>query len=433
MEIVSVVLLAAAAGSALTWMLLSRNLHRETERRAAAEAGAMRVPALEQSVSELQAQNGSLRAAEAGLRARLEAGEKLADTFRSLSADALHASSEQFLRLANEVFSRHRETGEQAIGGLVKPLSDSLEKLSLNVGELERRREAAYGELRNQLGSLAETQVRLQTETANLVRALRAPQARGRWGELQLRRVVELAGMKAHCDFTEQATIQAETGRLRPDLIVHLPGGREVVVDAKVSLAAYLDALECTDDAARLARLQAHSGQVREHLRRLAGKAYWAQFDTTPEFVVAFLPGEVFFSAALEQDPGLIEYGIEQRVIPATPTTLIALLKAVAYGWRQEDISNNARAISDLGKELYDRLRTLAIHFGALGANLDRTLDAYNKSVGTLESRVLVSARRFKDQGATAGDDIPVLEPSDRTARALQAPELQSWRAITGD
>jgi len=270
-----------------------------------------------------------------------------------------------------------------------------------------------------QVQSLIGTQEQLRTETGNLVKALRAPSVRGRWGEIQLRRVVEIAGMLPFCDFAEQETLNTSEGRLRPDLIVKLPGGKNVVVDAKTPLQAYLEAIEATDDDVRRLKLVEHARQVRDHMTKLSSKAYWEQFEASPEFVVMFLPGETFFSAALEQDPGLIEQGVGWRVIPASPTTLIALLKAVAYGWNQEKLARNAQEISALGKELHDRLRSLFGHLEAAGKGLDRAVECYNKAIGTLESRVMVSARKFGELGAAVTEEIPEIEPIETTARTL--------------
>src|SRR5271157_4766499 len=354
------------------------------------------------------------------------ASEELRNAFKAMASDALKSNNLSFLVLAKESLERFQseargdlESRQKAVAEMVAPVRESLNKVDAQIQQMEVARGDAYGELRAQVQTLITTQKELQSETGNLVRALRTPNVRGRWGEIQLRRVVEIAGMLSYCDFAEQETVNTETGRLRPDLVVKLPGGKHVVVDAKTPLQAFLDAFETTDEEARRACLANHARQVREHMKTLSGKNYWEQFEATPEFVVMFLPGETFFSAALEQDPGLIEQGVLQKVIPASPTTLIALLKAVAYGWNQEKLARNAHEISALGKELHDRLRHMAGHITAVGANLDRAVESYNKAVGSLESRVLVSARKFVEMGARAAEDIPELEPIETSSRTL--------------
>ncbi|HTS35247.1 MAG TPA: DNA recombination protein RmuC [Candidatus Solibacter sp.] len=353
-------------------------------------------------------------------------GENLQNAFKALAADALKSNNSSFLQIAQETLKRFQteargdlDARQKAVEDLVTPVRESLNKVDAQIQQMEVARGDAYGELRAQVQSLITTQKELQSETGNLVRALRTPAVRGRWGEIQLRRVVEIAGMLSYCDFTEQETVTTEAGRIRPDLVVKLPGGKHVVVDAKTPLQAFLDAFETTDEEARRACLANHARQVRDHMKTLSSRGYWEQFEATPEFVVMFLPGETFFSAALEQDSGLIEQGVLQRVIPASPTTLIALLKAVAYGWNQEKLARNAQQISELGKELHDRLRKLGGHISAVGANLDRAVEAYNQAVGSLENRVLVSARKFAELGASVAEDIPELEPIETTARAL--------------
>jgi DNA recombination protein RmuC len=398
-------------------------------------------------IDAFQKEADALRAKEAALNASLElerkaAHEKLAlleearwklsDAFGALSAEALKSNNQAFLQLAKETLEKHLvqskgdlESRQQAIDQLVKPLAESIGKVDHQIQEMEKVRTGAYAGLYEQIKAMAETQAGLRDETANLVTALRAPQGRGRWGEIQLRRVVELAGMMARCDFDEQACVDTEDGRLRPDLIVHLPLGKSIVVDSKVPFKAYLEAVDAQDDATRTAKLKEHAAQVRTHMEQLADKSYWKQFQPTPEYVVMFLPLESLFSAALQQDPGLIESGPETGVIIATPTTLIALLKAVAYGWHQEALAQNAREIADLGKDLYDRLCTLGGHFVDLRKNLDKAVVSYNGAVASLESRVMVTARKFKDLEAASQRELPVQVGVEHMARALQAPDVE--------
>lgn len=355
------------------------------------------------------------------------------DKFKVISSEALSLTNKSFLELATATLEKFQEGAQndltnrqQAISDLIKPVNDSLQTVDQKIIELEKSRMSAYAVLKHQVSELLSSQNQLKLETANLVNALRAPSVRGRWGEMQLRRVVEMAGMVNYCDFEEQVSTTENDVRLRPDLIINLPGNKKIVVDAKAPLAAYLEALEAKDEETRCEKLKDHARQVRTHIRALAKRSYYEQFQPAPEFVVLFLPGETFFSAALEQDPSLIEAGVEDRIILATPTTLIALLRAVAYGWRHEQLAENAKEISDLGRELHKRLSDMADHFARLGRNLGGAVQSYNQAMGSLEHRVLSSARKFKELGSVSeAADITTLDSLDHIPRDLQAPELK--------
>ena len=383
---------------------------------------------------------GESRSARAALQAQLDqerrsaaeklllvedSQKKLCDAFDALSKKALQSNNDQFLQLASESLSRFQEGArgdlekrQQAIVELVRPVRESLDKVDGKLRELETARTGAYASLSQQIGSLL-------SETGKLSQALRAPAVRGRWGEIQLKRVCEMAGMLEHCDFREQPSARTDDGALRPDLVVKLPGGKNVVVDAKAPLQAYLSAIDAQDEGARRDRLLDHARQIRQHMSALSRKAYWEQFEPAPEFVILFLPNEAMLTAALEHDPSLIEAGVQERVLLATPTTLIALLRAVAYGWRQESLARNAQAISALGRELYKRVADMSGHLARVGKALGSSVEAYNAAVGSIERRVLVSARKFRDLDATPENlELETLAPIEIGPRPLAAGEL---------
>jgi len=446
--------LGTKLGQSAERALMSQEASRTATERARFETLAQRVPLLERDLAaarvlldEREAKLSGAQVAITEIRTRLEetekaAGEKLElmsraetsmkEAFQALSMDALDKSRAAFLDQAQATFGQFREGAlkdfaakETTFAQLVSPIRDSLAKFETQVREIEQKRGEAYSGLTEQFASFKEGQSLLRGETERLVTALRAPSVRGRWGEFQLRRVVEMAGMIQHCDFVEQSTIQGEDGRLRPDLIVNLPGGKTVVVDAKVPLSAYLDARDARDEGARRDFIQQHAKQVRKHVSDLSDKSYSDQLSSSPDFVVMYVPIESAFADAVQADPSLLDEAIEGNVIPAGPMTLLSLLKGAAYGWRQERIAKNAEQISELGKELYNRISVMAEHLGAVGEALGKSTLAYNKAVGSMESRVLVQARRFKDLGAAPGEDIPELETISHVPRQLAIPGLE--------
>ncbi len=356
---------------------------------------------------------------------------RLKDAFAALSADVLAQNNQRFLELAKDKLGEFQNAAaldlggrQKAIADLVQPLRESLAKVDTKLQEVDRERASSHARLGEQLRSLTEAQLALQTETGRLARALRSPNIRGQWGELQLRRVLEAAGMLEGSHFELKESVQSEDGRLTPDVLVKLPGGKQVVVDAKVPLTAFLDAIDCDEDAARNGKLRDHARQVKDHVVRLANKGYWAHFQPAPDIVVMFVPGEALLSAALQHDSALLEFSMTRGVMLASPLTLMALLRAITYGWQQEKVARNAMEISELGRNLYERISKLAEHFETVGRSLAKAVTAYNSAVGTLESRVLVTARRLKDKGVTAPDELPDVETVDHTPRPLGAQEL---------
>lgn len=428
----------------------NEQLREESSRRASFEALASRIPDIEkelslrensvrqqqQTILKVSTEKESLtatieaerKAFDEKLRLLEDAKAALADAFGALSSAALKGNSEEFLKLAQASLGQFQEGAkndltlrEQAIAQLIAPVREALEKFEARVQSLEVAREGAYRGLIEQVGQLLDTGKDLRSETSNLVQALRAPVTRGQWGEIQLRRVVEMAGMLSYCDFIEQETVEGEDRKLRPDLIVKLPAGKTIVVDAKAPITSYLDAMALSDDEQRVSKLKSFARLVRDHVATLGRKSYWDQFEQSPELVVLFLPGDHFYSAALQQDPSLIEFGVDQKVLIATPVNLIGLLRAVAYGWRQEAIATNAKEISDLGAELYKRLSDFGGHWVDLSKSLSKTVEAFNSAVGSLESRVMVSARKFQELGAAPSSiEIEVVAAVDKAPRPFK-------------
>jgi len=392
-------------------------------------------------VARLDAELAAARAsAEARADAVDEVRRQMAGEFAQLSGQALRQNADQFLQLADTRLSETRQAAEtdlagrhEAIERLLAPIAEQLGKYEESMQQLERERLRSYTALTEQMTHLAASHDRLERETRSLVTALRSPQTRGRWGELQLRRVVEMAGMLERCDFSEQVTSDGDAGRLRPDMVVHLPGGKNVVVDAKVPMQAFLDANEATDETERRAHLISHGRQMKAHVDALAKKEYWKRVDPSPEFVVAFIPGDPLLTAALEHEPGLMEYAVANHVLLTTPTSLIALLRAVAYGWQQEALTDNARQVQVLGAQLYERISVLGDHMAGVGRSLSGAVGAYNKAVGSLEGRVLVTARRFVEMGVVgAGErELPTPNPIDLSTRTLQAVEFAGPPLVT--
>ncbi|MFT7234493.1 MAG: DNA recombination protein RmuC [Methylophagaceae bacterium] len=354
---------------------------------------------------------------------------QLADTFSQLSNAALNQNNEQFLKLAEENLKRYQseakadlQTREQAIEQLIKPINEALNKTSQHINDIEKERKLAYGQIHSTIRLMHEGQQNLKQETQNLVQALRRPEVRGQWGEMTLRRLAELSGMVAHCDFYEQTSQDTESGRIRPDMIVRLPENREIIVDAKTPLDAYLSAIQATDDVIKSKELRRHANAIRQRAKALAAKNYWAEYSQSPEFVVMFIPGEHFLSAALELEPELLEETMQSNIILATPSNFIAILRAVSYGWKQQALTENAMVIRDLGETLYKRLSVFTGHLGKLGSSLNSSVEHFNKTVGSLERQVLPSGKRFLEMGIRAKEELEPVAPIDTQIREVNEP-----------
>jgi len=445
MDFALVLIAGLALGGLLVWLFMRSSgaavTARLEDREATLKALQDKFDALDSHAGDLEqqlareqtAREKEASAAEERLVASRKLGEELKEQFEALSRQALDKNSKSFLDLANTQIKQIVEAAEAReskqkveMKRLVDPLKESLKGVTEHLDSLEKERVTAYTSLTEQVKSLSEAQVQIQKEAANLVTALRKPTVRGRWGEFHLKRVVELAGLVEHCDFVEQENVQTDGGRLRPDLIVHLAGGRNIVVDAKTPLDAYLNAIESEDPERREAFIKQHLRQVRDHVKQLSSKLYHDQFKLAPDMVILFLPGESILYEASHADPTLLEFAIENRVLIATPMTLIALLHGVATGWRQDSIAENAQEISHLGQELYERIVTYAEHFEKVGTRLNSAVSSYNKAVGSLESRVLVSARRFKEMGSASSQEITELNRVDNAVRDIQSADLKS-------
>jgi len=406
MEIVIGLILGLLLGAVIVYALLNRELGRAQRELASLESQ----------------RTAELKSAEEKLSLLEEARTKLENSFKALSAEALSKNNADFLNLAKATLEKYQEGAkgdlekrQESIHKTVEPVNEALRRFNQRIETIEERRTQTDAGLKEQITHLSQAQAELSKTTGSLVQALRAPQVRGQWGEMQLRRTVEMAGMVNYCDFLEQASHETGEGaRQRPDMLIKLPNERQVVVDSKVPLAAYLDALEAKDAGVQTERMIAHARQLRDHIKGLSQKAYWSQFENTPEFVVLFVPNETIFSAALEQDPQLIELGVQNKVILATPTTLIALLKAIAYGWQQEAIAREAKQIAELGRELYERIGVVTGHFAKLGKSLDQSVGHYNKAISSVESRLLVTARKFEALDSSNADALPEVQAIEK-------------------
>ena len=436
-SLILLALLAAAAAAAVAWTIAAERRAADLRRALTAMEGELGAARITLAAAQ-QAQDGLAAALDAERRNTTEklavleqARDAMKDSFAAISADMLSQNNTRFLALAREKLGEFQQGAvsdldvrQKAIADLVQPLRESLTKVDAKLSEVDRDRATSHGVLAEQLRSLTHAQLALQSETGKLSRALRSPNIRGQWGELQLRRVLEAAGMVEGHHFEIKESAHGEDGRLTPDVIVRLPGGKNVVVDAKVALTAFLAAIECDDETERNGKLKDHARQVKDHIVRLGNKGYWAHFQPTPDIVVMFVPGEALLSAALQHDTALLEFSMTKGVMLASPLTLIALLRAITYGWQQEKIARNAMEISELGRQLYDRIAKLAEHFESVGKSLAKAVAAYNGAVGTLETRVIVTARRLKDKGITAAEELPDLETIDQVPRPLGAPQL---------